>query len=145
MTRPATIADIPRMTELGRRFHAYAGLDEVAFDDKSFADTIKAGIASDWQAYFVAEVDGQVAGMTGGVIYPSYFNHSGLAGQEMFWWAEKPGIGKSLYQALEQWAKDKGCKAFTMVALHDGQVERMDKLYRSMGYRPSEHSYIKGF
>lgn len=144
MIRRATYADLPRMVELGALFHHYSGLAEIAFDAGSFLKTLEIGIAADNQAYFVAEDGGQVVGMTGGIVYPSYFNHSALTGQEMFWWSEKAGAGRELYRALEAWAASKGCKTFTMIALEDDQSGRMDKIYRRMGYRPAEHSYIKG-
>ena len=142
--RLAADCDIPRMVEMGRQFHAYAGIVEASFDPDSFARTLKHGMQSADQAYFVAEVDGRVCGMTGGVVYPSYFNHSALAGQEMFWWSDSPGVGRGLYLALEKWAVSKGCKSFTMIALADERSKRMDKVYKRMGYRPSEHCYIKG-
>lgn len=144
MIRRAVVADLPRMVEMGARFHAYAGIPEAPFDAESFAKTLQHGIAADNQAYFVAESDGAVVGMTGGVSYPSYFNHSAKAAQEMFWWCDVPGLGRDLYAALEAWAVSQGCKTLTMIALHDEKAGRMDRLYKRMGYRPTEHCYIKG-
>lgn len=143
MIRPATHADIPAMLDLGAQFHAYSGLSEIAYDPDAFRATLEAGIGSESQAYFVVESGGVLRGMTGGIVYPSYFNRDALAGQEMFWWCDN-AEGVRLYRALEQWAISKGCKSFTMVAISDQHAERMDKLYRRMGYRPVEHHYIKG-
>lgn len=132
------------MLLMGAKFHAYSGLSEIDYDPASFRETLEAGIDSDNQAYLVAEQSGQVVGMIGGIVYPSYFNRNSLTGQEMFWWSESTE-GLRLYRALEAWAISKGCTSFSMVALQDREFTRMDALYKRMGYRPSEHSYIKRF
>lgn len=141
MIRHATPADLDAMVEMGALFHAYSGLSEIGYDPQSFRATLEAGLDSDTQAYFVAERDGKLTGMTGGIVYPAYFNNKQIAGQELFWWGE--GEGRGLYRALEQWAKSKGCASFAMVALDNEQAARMGRIYARMGYRPVEHHYIK--
>jgi GNAT superfamily N-acetyltransferase len=144
MIRLAIASDLHEMVEMGRKFHAHAGIAEAPFDAESFAATLAHGMKTESQAYFVAEQDGKIVGMTGGVSYPAYFNHGCKAAQEMFWWCESPGAGRRLYAALEAWARGQGCKMMTMIALQDSSAERMGRLYKRMGYRPSEHCYIKG-
>lgn len=144
MIRRATAADIPAMLAMGAKFHAYSGLSEIDYDPASFRATLEAGLEADNQAYFVVDDGGKLVGMTGGIVYPSYFNHDALTGQEMFWWCDG-GRGLKLYQVLEDWAISKGCASFSMVALDDAQLERMGRIYKKLGYRPSEHSFIKRF
>lgn len=142
--RAATPADVPAMVAMGHKFHLHAGIAEAPFDGDSFAATLTHGLTAANQAYFVAEQDGEIVGMTGGVSYPAYFNHGCKSAQEMFWWCESPGAGRGLYAALEAWAREQGCKTITMIALDDASAARMDRIYKRMGYRPSEHCYIKG-
>lgn len=142
MIRAAAAADIEQMVELGRRFHAYAAVDEIPFDPESFQQTLARGLLAPDQCYLVAEVDGAVRAMAGAVVYAPYFNHAARTGQELFWWSEC-GEGLRLHDALAAWARERGCQSFAMIALADGRSERMARLYRRMGYRPTEQTFIK--
>lgn len=143
MIRRAVAADIGRMVELGMRFHAYAGVAEIPFDPASFRSTLGRGLQDADQCYLVAEVDGDVRAMAGAIAYAPYFNHAAKTGQELFWWSEC-GEGMRLHAALADWARDRGCQTFSMIALADERSERMASLYKRMGYRPTEHTFIKG-
>lgn len=143
MIRRAAPADIPRMVELGRRFHEYAGVVEIPFDPASFAATIERGLGDINQCYLVSEVEGEVKAIAGAIVYPPYFNHNARTGQELFWWSEC-GDGLRLHRVLARWAANCGCKSFSMIALSDARSERMAKLYKRLGYRPSEQTFIKG-
>lgn len=135
-------ADIDRMIELGQRFHAYAAVAEIPFDPESFRLTIERGMLDTDQCYLVAEVGGTVLAMAGAIAYPPYFNHATKTGQELFWWSEC-GEGMRLHDALASWARGRGCQSFAMIALADDRSERMARLYKRMGYRPSEQTFIK--
>lgn len=142
MIRRAAAGDIDRMVELGRKFHAYAGVAEIPFDPDSFRCTLERGLADLSQCYLVADVDGQVQAMAGAIAYPPYFNHAVLTAQELFWWSEC-AAGMRLHDALAAWAKELGCKSFAMVALADDRSTRMARLYKRMGYRPTEQTFLK--
>lgn len=142
MIRAANMADIDRMVELGQRFHDYAGVDEIPYDPASFRLTIERGLEDPGQCYFVAEVGGVVQAMAGAVAYQPYFNHAARTGQELFWWSEC-AEGMRLHDALARWAADLGCRTFAMIALADDRSARMARLYKRMGYRPTEQSFIK--
>lgn len=143
MIRPAALQDIPRMVELGQRFHEYAGVAEIPFDAASFGQTISLGLTDPNQCYLVADVDETVQAMAGAISYAPYFNHAAKTGQELFWWSEC-GEGLRLHDALAAWALERGCQSFAMIALADGRSERMARLYKRMGYRPTEQTFIKG-
>ena len=142
MIRRACAADIDRMIELGQRFHDYAGVHEIPYDPASFRLTLERGLEDSDQCYFVAEVDSAVLAMAGAVAYPPYFNHAAKTGQELFWWSEC-AEGMRLHDALASWAAEQGCKSFAMIALADERSARMARLYKRMGYRPTEQSFIK--
>jgi GNAT superfamily N-acetyltransferase len=144
--RPATHDDIPRVLEMGRRFHNAAELYEIApFDAGSVATTLAWLIDNALGSLFVAEGEGGLVGMTGGMLHPFYFNGDHLTGQEIFWWVEPEhrGVGSQLFDALETWATEAGAKSFSMIALDKLNPEILGRIYRRRGYRPSEHSYIR--
>jgi hypothetical protein len=142
MIRPAALADLDRMVELGQRFHQYAGVAEIPFDPASFRSTLTRGLGDAEQCYLVAEVDGVILAMAGAVAYSPYFNHAAKTGQELFWWSEC-GEGMRLHAALAEWAAGRSCQTFSMIALADERSGRMARLYTRMGYRPTEQSFIK--
>lgn len=146
MIRAATYDDLPRVLEMGRRFFDTAGWPEVAeWDDASTEATLRFLIDQPTGGLFLAEVDGQVVGMTGGLVTPFYFNLAHLTGQELFWWVEPEhrGIGSGLFDALEAWAADAGAQTFTMIAVDRLKPDVMARIYRARGYRPAEHSFIR--
>lgn len=146
MIREATEADIPRVLEMGRRFFETAGWPDVAeWDDASTEWTLRFLIEQPTGALFVAEEDGHVVGMTGGMVMPFYFNHTHRTGQELFWWVEPEhrGIGSGLFDALEAWAREAGAQTFTMIAVDRLKPDVMARIYRARGYRPSEHAFIR--
>ena len=142
MIRRATLADLDRMVELGQRFHQYAAVAEIPFDPASFRATLERGLESDDQCYLVAEANGEIRAMAGAIAYPPYFNHAAKTGQELFWWSEC-GAGLGLHTELARWAAGRGCQSFAMIALANGRSGRMANLYKRMGYRPTEQTFIK--
>lgn len=146
MIRPATHDDLPRVLEMGERFFDTAGWDDVAeWDQASVRKTLEGLIEGDAGCLFVAEAEGGLVGMTGGLVYPFYFDHGHITGQELFWWVEPEhrGVGGALLDAMETWAKEAGAKSFAMIALDKINPDLMGRVYRRRGYRPSEHSYIR--
>jgi GNAT superfamily N-acetyltransferase len=142
--RPAVAGDIPTIARLGKEFHAEAAWSDIVEyneDDCAAALTnlLHAGIM------LVAEEDGGIIGIAGGVVTPIYFNHAHVTGEELFLWVkpERRGQGARLLKALEDAARGKGCQSWGMKSLATVNPERMDTYYRRNGYRPSEQSYIK--
>jgi GNAT superfamily N-acetyltransferase len=145
--RNATPEDIPEIARLGELFHAEAGwadICEYSIDDTQ--KTLGHLVSDESGILLVAERDGEIVGMAGGLAHPIYFNHSHKSGQELFWWM-KPGLrdgtGRLLLEAMENAARDIGCTSWAMIALDKVQPEITGRIYRRRGYRASEHSYIK--
>lgn len=146
--RPAEITDIPEVVRMGERFFETAGWPDYAeWDEASITATLESLITGDLGEVFVLEEGGKLVGMAGGMLFPFYFNHNHLTGQELFWWIEPEhrGQGAALFDALEGWAKAAGAMSFTMIAVDRLKADVMGRIYRMRGYRAAEHSYIKRF
>lgn len=144
MIRPAELRDIPTIARLGKAFHAEAGWSDIVdYVEEDCAATLEAMLSLG--IILVAEEDGEIIGMAGGVMIPIYFNRDHLTGEELFLWVrpDRRGAGIKLLKALEDAAREKGCQSWGMKSLATVNPERMDTYYRRKGYRPSEQSYIK--
>lgn len=147
MIRKAALSDIPTIVELGKEFHAEAGWGDICeYSEEDTAKTLTFMVNDDNGILFVADRDGEIVGMAGGLAHPVYFNHAHKSGQELFWWL-KPGLrdgtGRLLLEAMEAEAKAIGCSSWAMIALDKVNPELTGRIYRRRGYRASEHSYIK--
>lgn len=147
MIRPANHADIPDIARLGSLFHAQAGWDEIAYVEADCARSLHNLMGLPNFICLVAEEAG-IVGMVSAVLSPVYFNHTHMSGEELFWWVSQDApqmTGIRLLAALEDEAKSRGCQTFQMKSLARLGGERMVSLYRRMGYRAAEQSFLKEF
>lgn len=147
MIRPAAHADIETIAMLGKRFFDEAEWSDVtSWDHESICITLANLIDQDGGILLVCEVEGEIVGMTGGLVHPAYFNHHHLTGQELFWWVapeHRGRFGAALLDALESEAKARGAMSWGMIALDRVKPKAVGKVYERRGYRAAEHSYIK--
>jgi hypothetical protein len=146
MIRLARHEDIPAMVAMGREFHAAAGWSDIAeYVDQDCTTSLSAMIDQPSMVVIVMESDSQIVGMAGGVSSPIYFNHSVTLGQELFFWInpESRGGGLRFKKSLEQYARDIGCEAWIMIALHSIRPDATGAFYRRGGYRAAEQNWIK--
>jgi hypothetical protein len=139
--RPATISDIPKMLEMGRKFFEASGYSDIAdLEVNSLRATFEALITNSEAVVLVGD-----GAMAAALIYPFYFNASHKTAQEMFWWVnpERRGIGTELLDALIASVKAKGAQSLSMIALERLTPEKVGGIYERRGFRPSERSYIK--
>ena len=133
---------------MARRFHSLTSYAPVIpFDAASFKKSILNFIASDETIVFVAENDKRVYGMAAALVYPSWWNHAHMCGQELFWWIDEDMRGGRaaivLFNELERWAKRKGARSFSMVHTPDLAVRGLIKLYERRGYKQWDHFFTK--
>lgn len=140
--REARLADLPRMEEAAREFYAASRFLRV-FDPARFvglwAQMISVGIGV---IYVLGEE--RIEGALGGMVYPEPYSGD-LVATEFFWFV-RPGHrggGMALYRAFESWARERGCSQLRMVHLADSMPEKLDRVYRRMGYEPAEVLYVK--
>lgn len=126
----ATEADLPRIVEWGRQFHAISPYAGLPYAPERVAETVRGLMESG--VVLISET-----GMAAAVMAPLWFA-DGLAAQEVFWWGDA-----SLRQGLEDWARANGCTTFSMICLENEKAPVMARLYRMQGYRPCEHHFVK--
>ena len=146
MIRPAELSDIPQIARLGELFHAQAGWSDVfSYSVEDCEASLAHFMAQESFICLVAD-EGEIVGMAAGAFSPVYFNLSHKSGEELFWWVSDNApqmTGIRLLNALENAARERGCESWQMksIALLNG--DRMGKLYERMGYRASEHTFVK--
>ena len=149
MIRNATIDDIKQIVYLGERFYNEShDVDEIPYDPIDTYKSILEIYNGDHGILLVAEQDGQIVGITAGLVFSWYFNSSHKTGQELFWYVHpdyrKGTIGIRLLKELERQAKEKGATTFIMVSEElMGNHDYMEKLYHKLGYHNYESAYIR--
>lgn len=132
--RPANKEDVPRLVELGRRFHE-AKQDQYPFDPADTAGFFNGLISS--PAGIVLVTDG---GFICGALVPAPSNSEWVTAFELFWWAEDRS-GLRLLKGFEQWASDMG--ASEVKFSHPETETRVGEVLTRAGYAPSERVYGK--
>jgi ribosomal protein S18 acetylase RimI-like enzyme len=86
-------------------------------------------------------------GMIGFVIYPLFMNNSTLMSQELFWWVDEDRrgskVGLQLLRAAEEISKESGADVMNMLSLNELDGEKVNSLYRRLGYKSKEQSYMR--
>lgn len=142
--RPATPDDARSIAEQGEVFEAVSGYG-IGYSVDDCEASILAFLERPEFLCFVA-VEGSVLGFISGFISPVYFNHSHLSGEEMFWWVSPRApvaCGIRLLAALEEEARNRGCKTWQMKSLAALNGQRMARLYERRGYRQTEFMFLK--
>lgn len=127
----ATHDDIPRLIEMGRRFHAASGL-AMGFDPQA-VEGFLTGLIERGAVFATAR------GAIGGMAISPYCDPQWKIAVELFWWAE--GDGLRLLRAFEGWAREIGADEVRMTSL--AALPRADRLLRFVGYAPAEISYTR--
>lgn len=133
LIRPGVEADIPRVLDMGAKFHA-AGKIKAGYDREAVAALLADLIHSDKGCLLVSDF-----GMIGGALAPAYCDPAHIVAIELFWWAEKGGL--QLMQRFEDWARATGAREIRMTSL--ATLPRADALLRRKGFEPAEISYQK--
>lgn len=146
--RPATVEDLDVYLKLAADFCAASPMKGLAeFDPAGMGALLKRLMENTNALVLVAEIDGEMVGITACLLYPLYFSPNYHVAQELWWYltpeARGNGIGKKLFEAMEAWARSKEAKALFMIALEDERAPMMHKVYVNAGFRPLEKTFIK--
>lgn len=148
IVRAATAEDLPQYIALARMFHAASPMHNViAFDDEGYSQFYLQAIEMPTAGVWLAELDKEVVGIAGALLYPMYFNPSALVVQELWWWltpkARGSGAGGKMFKQIELWTKEKNAVALFMIALEDARAKKMEHLYVRAGFKPMERTFMK--
>jgi hypothetical protein len=137
MIRRATPGDFPAMLLMAEKFieKAWAGI--VPFDAASCGDLLAS--LHDTGILLVTE---SRDGMIGVIVTPWHFNRDVMTALELFWWCEGKG-GRELRKEAERLAREAGATTINMGRMEGMRDAALDRIYRSDGFRPNEHIYIK--
>lgn len=149
IVRKAVEADLPIYVQLSADFHAASPMHKVSpFEPGGFEEFLRGAINNPDICILLAELNDEVVGITGGIIYPLYFSPSHKVSQELWWWltpaARGSGVGNKMFKELQLWSKERGAKTIFMIALEDERAEKMEKVYCRAGFEPMERTFMKG-
>lgn len=137
--------DLNLIVDGAREFAAEAELP--GFNDAVFVDTFSSLLRVN-VAHVIAAFsdDGIAQGAIGFSVYANPFSGEKSA-TEMFWFVRKPYRGGTLairlFKEFERLAANMGCKALSMVYLYKLQSDRLQIIYKKLGYSPVEACYTK--
>jgi len=149
IVRNAVEADLPIYLQLSADFHAASPMQRVCeFEPDGFKEFVLGAMDNPDICILAAELNGEIVGITGGIIYPLYFSPSHKVAQELWWWltpaARGSGVGNKMFKHLQLWSKERGAKTIFMIALEDERAEKMEKVYCRAGFEPMERTFMKG-
>lgn len=142
MIRLAEENDLPILLRMGKAFFDASGYNkETEFNELDTKEMLKKLIEAGSLL-----TDGK-SGMIGFLVFPIFMNNSHLIAQELFWWVDedkrKTKLGLNLLQAAEKAAKDQGASSMLMLSLNDLNGEKVNNLYKSLGYSARETTYMR--
>lgn len=148
--RPATVADLPALLEMGRAFWEEAGhAEQHAFCEESFSKTL--AILGNAGLLLVLD-NGSIIGMAAADVAPCIVNHAVKIGREAFFYVrpkQRKGMGRLLIKALEDVSIRHGATVFDLVAERGSprsgpkftRGEALGRLYQAHGYALAESTY----
>jgi GNAT superfamily N-acetyltransferase len=148
IVRKATEVDLPKYIVLAESFHTASPMHGViGFDAAGYSQFYLSSLQNDNVGIWLAEIDDEIVGICGALVYPVYFNPSALVVQELWWWltpaSRGSGAGGQMFKQIEQWAKEKNASVLFMIALEDNRAKKMENLYTRAGFKPMERTFIK--
>lgn len=148
IVRKATLADLDKYVVLAQAFHEASPMKTVAaFDRQGYIEFLVSSLDKDSIGIWLAEIDGEIVGICGAILYPLYFSPSSLVVQELWWWltpaSRGTGAGAKMFKQIEEWAKQHKALALFMIALEDERAKKMEKLYVRAGFTPMERTFMK--
>lgn len=141
MVREATLADVPRIVAMGRRFITETGYAaRIPVNPTQMQAFVERLIDGEFATVFVADEGGDVIGMIGAFTYQHPISDEFLA-SEVFWWVEpeRRGSGLRLLRAAERWARAKGAVKLQMIA----PTPEVERIYAALGYDKVETTYAR--
>ena len=146
IVRDGNQEDFDKCVEYGYKFFQLSSYNSIPYDGESVKRMLN--VVTDQGLFVVAEENGVVVGMAGGITSPAYFNNDYLVGAELFWWVEPEyrdtGVGVKLLVELENRARAADITLWSMMLLETLEPEKSTEIYKKLGYKPAERTFLKG-
>ena len=145
--RDATLLDAEALLKMGELMHHESPrFNKFTFDKEKAANLIQHLIAIDNGIIVVAEHEGSLVGMIGGMVCEQFFSKD-LYACDFVVFIEPEHRGCSavirMIKLFEQRAKDLGAKEISLGISTEIHAERTANLYEKLGYKRSGISTIK--
>ena len=133
--------DFPSVKVLLEKFHKEA-VEEYGL--KCDRGLLELAIQKHYKYATVLVVGDEVVGLIAGQIVDYPLQKEKIF-QEMVWYVTKEHRehGLKLLKAIEDQCKKEGIRAVIMVAMGNSMKEKLDRIYKFMGYKELETQYIK--
>jgi len=133
--------DFPGISVLIDKFHKEA---IEMYGLRCNKETMEKAIRKHYGHAMVLIADGEVVGLMAGHIVDYPLENRKIF-QELIWYVSKKyrTHGVRLLRAIEKQCKDKGIQMIIMVAMGSSMKEKLDRIYKIMGYKELETHYIK--
>jgi RimJ/RimL family protein N-acetyltransferase len=143
MIREATPADLPRLATCAQEFYASSKFLK-NFNLDRFTSLWSSFIAEGIGVVFVFEKNGELQGAIGGMRSADLYSGDPYTA-ELFWFIREGhrGAGLQLYRAFEKWSRTHKCKEIRMIHLSDSMPERLERVYKHLGFELIECHYGK--
>lgn len=145
MIRMASMKDIDQLIVLAGLFYCESNI-ELNFNEAHLEESFKRFIEMPEFCLIVIENQEKIIGMLVGAAYPNFFSGD-MQAQEMLWFIDnahrRSGLGKELLKNFEAWALSKGAKEIAMVALRSLNSDKVAQIYKSLGYKEIERSFVR--
>ena len=137
MIRVATVADMPRLLELGRLLLSESSLSRFTFDFAKASDSL-ANIITGGGVVFVAERDGEIIGGFAGGITELWYSKDKVGFDYSLF--VQPGrrnglTAVKLVTAFETWATELGAVELHLGITTGVNINGTTRLYESLGYQ----------
>lgn len=119
MLRPATLADVPAIEDLGQRLKRRSPFATWPYDREQALKTIRTCISSKMGFAWVAERRGKIVAVLLGTVQRMWFSSASVASDFMIY-AEQPGAGFALINEFLDWAWSRPSVRSVMIGQSSG-------------------------
>jgi hypothetical protein len=143
MIRQATLADVPRLVELGAIMHQESRFNVLGYAPEKVVELLE-GLLADDDFLRVIERDGVIVGMLAGYISEHWCSKA-LVASDCALFVEPGNRGGvevvKLIRQFREWAVDRGALMATLGISTGVQTDRTAKLMELVGYECIGHLY----
>ena len=144
--RKATKEDIIDLTILGKQFVKESQNELLGWSSSKVYDFLLDAVDRDDFGIFVLCANTEVVGMFLCLITPCFFSDVKQA-VDIAWYVDPKHRGSrkaiQMLEVYEEWAKERGAVCTNLINLDVLRGDRVAKLYKRMGYKLVENTFIK--